>query len=177
MFAVVLFLSFLIRKRPSMDHCQYSFVPDRNKASSAFFEGLILIAACSIFSYPLFGFAVIIAASVLSLTKDGVIIDLANKQIKRDRIFKGRALSAWKPLPAISYISIFNPTLTCTANSISGRSVVMRQKTIMVNLIYQRNKKITVCQTFSIFDALQVARLFSEALNVRIYDATTRTWL
>ena len=126
-------------------------------------------------------FCLIATALGLSLmtSDNALILDLEHLRYKRNRIWGKRSLGKWTDLPQGSYLSVFATTLVCTSHSITYRRIDYKERVVKVNLIYDKNHRLMVFQSYSAEEAMAVAQKISQRLHLRIFDATGRVgeWL
>jgi len=79
----------------------------------------------------------------------------------------------WKPSPDFEYISVFRGREKQRVTSISATTTFTDQ-VFLINLFYDRNKRITFFRTYEKEKAFEVARHFRMALEIDIVDATER---
>jgi len=131
--------------------------------------------------YRLFGGLVISFGSIiLFATVVGIQIDFENKKYRLGIFLGQNAFGKWKELPEIKYISVFKTTYTRTVRGISGiGSVSSKEKTIVINLIHGKNRRLKVYMTDEVSDAFEKANYIAEKLELKIYDATEKEgkWL
>lgn len=90
----------------------------------------------------------------------------------------GNHFGKWKSFPNFEYISMFTAS---KRQELSVQSQMSSTKIteIDVNLIYNANRRLTVFSNNDYQEAYSVAKLFSDKLSLKIYDATNRegVWL
>ena len=86
-----------------------------------------------------------------------------------------KGFNEWKNLPDnIKYISVFKTRFIGRVYGVGDTNVAVKQDAIVINLIYGQNEKLEVYKTKSIQDALNKANLFSQKLQLKVYDATSK---
>ena len=110
---------------------------------------------------------------VFLVLTDGSEINLATKKYREFYSIFGIDFGKWKDLPTIEYVSVFKTKENKRLQSM-GASANFSTPIIKINLFYNRNKKIEAYKTEHPEDAFEVAKHISEALNVKILDATER---
>ncbi|OUR91630.1 hypothetical protein A9Q87_10010 [Flavobacteriales bacterium 34_180_T64] len=115
---------------------------------------------------------------VFLMLAQGSEIDLKTKRYRELYTVLGIDLGKWKNLPVIEYISVFATSESSKVQAM-GASANFKNKIIKLNLFYNTNKKIEAYRTEDVSDAFNVAKHFSEVLNIDILDATEQEskWL
>ena len=115
----------------------------------------------------------------LMTSDNALILDLEHLRYKRNRIWGKMSLGKWTDLPQGSYLSVFATTLVCTSHSITYRRIDYKERVVKVNLIYDKNHRLMVFQSYNADEAMAVAMKISQRLHLRIFDATGRVgeWL
>lgn len=136
----------------------------------------MLILGIMWIQYRLFGGLIVSFGSiVLFATVVGIQIDFENKKYRLALFFGPNAFGKWKELPDIKYISVFKTTYVRTVRGIAGvGSVSSSEKTIVVNLIHGKNKRLKVYATDDVNDGFEKANYIAKKLDLKIYDATER---
>ncbi|MCD6556092.1 MAG: hypothetical protein J7K64_02750 [Bacteroidales bacterium] len=139
------------------------------------------------FFFILSGFSLILGV-LLSLASvffiimvRGTEIDFDKKKYRKVKILGSFVTGTWTDLPEIKYIQLFKGIMAQELSS-PGRissSMKISEHYILIKLIHGNNKRLTIYKTKNFDDALNKAKLISEQLNLRIYNATSRnkTWL
>ena len=132
----------------------------------------VIILAFGIYSLMLSPFAFVpILLAIMLLKVEGTEIDLSSKTYRKITSVLGIKFGKWKPLPELEYISVFSTKEVVTARALSAETS-HSEDIIVLNLFYDRNKKLKVYQTQSISDAFDVASHISDALSIDLLDAT-----
>lgn len=155
----------------------YIFKTKKSEASRAFLTVLFLLGVFHSFTHLLFGIAISLVALFFAVSRDGVILDFKNKRYKSARIIGNVGFSRWQKFPDFKYISIFNSMMVSTTCSIGGIYISLKKKVLKINLIYDRNKRLNVYQDLDGLSVYDQAQKLAKELNLRIYDATTRSWI
>ncbi len=110
---------------------------------------------------------------------DGFDIDFKGKKYRKTKYLGPMAFGKWIDLPEVKYISVFRVIITSGVRGLSNTRVSSQEKVIVINLIYDKNKRLRVYKTEDKNDAFEKAGLISKGLGLRIYDATEREgkWL
>lgn len=106
-----------------------------------------------------------------ALQQDGLDIDLLEKKYRSTYGFIGVRFGKWKQLPEIEYVSVFK-TAEKTRVWVSTASTLTKDVVYVVNLFYNRNKRLEAYRTFDKMDAFDKALHFADALYLNILDAT-----
>lgn len=107
------------------------------------------------------------------LKTDGSEINLESRTYRKTTSFLGVKFGAWKTLNNPEYISVFNTTEDVTIRALSAETT-NTFPIIVLNIFYEKNKKITVYKTKNINDAFDVASHIADALLIDLLDATTK---
>ena len=138
---------------------------------------ILIFGIYSLMSSP---FALVpILLGVMLLIVEGTEIDLASKTYRKINSVFGIKFGSWQPLPDIEYVSVFSTKERVTARALSAETT-NSEDIIVLNLFYDRNKKISAYRTNNIKDAYEVAFHISDALMVDVLDATVKNdfrWL
>ena len=110
---------------------------------------------------------------LMLLKTDGSEIDLKSKTYRKTVSFLGIRFGSWQALKNLEYISVFNTTEDITLRALSAETT-NSFPIIVLNLFYERNKKITVYKTEQITDAFKVASHIADALIIDLLDATEK---
>jgi hypothetical protein len=121
----------------------------------------------------LWGSIIMLIVTVILLMIDyGIELDFENYRYRNVKIFMNKNYGKWLRLPQIQYISVFPTTLVSSIESGAATRITSKEHTILINLIHNTNKRLTVYKTDDIDDAISEAKYLSEKLNVRIFDAS-----
>ncbi len=85
----------------------------------------------------------------------------------------GFSIGKWQTLQNPEYISVFNTTENITVRVVTAETT-NSFPVIVLNLFYERNKKITVYKTEKLKDAFDVASHIADALGIDLLDATVK---
>jgi len=109
----------------------------------------------------------------------GIELDLKNKRYRDVNWIGSVGIGNWNELPEVKYVSVFTAIMASSLQGRSGTSITQKDSVIQVNLIHGRSGRLKVYQTEDKAEAFEKAKIISEALDLRIYDATTkdRKWL
>tara|TARA_R110000751_G_scaffold255462_6_gene354989 strand:- start:534 stop:1061 length:528 start_codon:yes stop_codon:yes gene_type:complete len=134
---------------------------------AAIFVGLLGLASLVYFAVvPLvFGF--------MMLKTDGSEIDLESKTYRKTGSILGYSIGKWQSLENPEYVSVFNTTENITVRVITAETT-NSFPIIVVNIFYDRNKKITVHKTEDIENAFNAASHIADALSIDLLDATVK---
>lgn len=134
--------------------------------------GLISLALCVVLLFIDFrGSILLLAFGLGALQQDGLDINLLDKQYRTTYGFLNIQFGTWKPLPEIEYVSVFK-TAEKTRVWISSASTLTKDIVYVVNLFYNRNKRLEAYRTYDKKDAFDTALHFADALYLDILDAT-----
>ncbi len=111
-------------------------------------------------------------AGIFFISTKGIEIDFENKRYRQGRIAGNICTGQWKPLPKIKYISVFSVSMASKVRGVSNASVSSKNRIIKVNLIHDKNGRLTVFKTKEKDDAFKTACLIAEKMNLKILDAT-----
>ncbi|GGG38128.1 hypothetical protein [Bizionia arctica] len=131
------------------------------------FLGLFGAVTTNIFSLVLAGMGIFLAMS------EGSEIDLETKTYKEFYTIFGIDLGTWKNLPTLEYVSIFRTKENSRVQGM-GASANFSNPIFLLNVFYDRNKKIEAYKTEEIDDAFKMAKIIANALQIDILDATER---
>ncbi|WP_460220603.1 hypothetical protein [Psychroserpens sp. MEBiC05023] len=109
----------------------------------------------------------------MMLKTEGSEINLESKTYRKIISFFGVNFGAWQPLQNPEYISVFNTTEDITVRALSAETT-NSFPIIVLNIFYERNKKITVYKTKRVKDAFEVASHIADALLIDLLDATKK---
>jgi len=136
---------------------------------------MVLLYGIILIQYFIFGGIIIGIGSLIFISViEGIEIDFNSRKYRNAKFIGKLTIGNWQNLPEINYISVFRTTIT---RAIVGRSearVSSSERVIIINLIYDKNKKLRVYKTKDYKDAFKKAELFSQKLNLRIFDATEK---
>ncbi len=130
------------------------------------------------FSYFLGVLLCLISAFFIIMIR-GTEIDFNKKRYRKIKIFGKFVSGKWLNLPEIKYISLFRAIMTQELKSVRTVKTEISEKYILINLIHENNKRLTVYKTQNFEDALNKAKLISKNFKIKIYDATSKDkkWL
>lgn len=158
-----------------MEATLIQFKHKKPEAVKALLMMLVLIGLFfGITSSSIIGFVLSTVGIFFLVIDNAMIVDLDNKRYRQAILFRDKATGRWKSLPEVSYVSVFVTTMVSTSHSITYRSIVMKEKVVMVNLIYDKHKRLNIYQSKDREEAIEKAALVARKLDVRIFDATTR---
>lgn len=106
------------------------------------------------------------------VSDNALIVDLEHQRYKRNRLVGRWSLGRWTALPHGSYLSVFTTMLVCTSHSITYRRIDVKERVVRVNLIYDKNRRLMLFQSYSADEAMSAAIRISRVLHLRIFDAT-----
>ncbi|MFT4781812.1 MAG: hypothetical protein ACJAUV_001921 [Flavobacteriales bacterium] len=109
----------------------------------------------------------------MMLKTDGSEIDLESKTYRKTDSLLGFSIGKWQTLQNPEYISVFNTTENITVRVVTAETT-NSFPVIVLNLFYERNKKITVYKTEKLKDAFDVASHIADALGIDLLDATVK---
>lgn len=133
----------------------------------------IIIALLSLYfviSGVLFGI-VPIAYSVLLLQTNGTEINIESKTYRKIYSILGLNFGKWKPLPEVEYVSVFATTET-TKVWVSSATANVTDAIYMINVFYNTNQKIEVCNAYSRKEAFDIGSHVAFTLSIDLLDAT-----
>ncbi len=116
---------------------------------------------------------VFILFGVMMLKSEGSEINLESNTYRKITSFLGINFGSWKTLNNPEYVSVFNTTEDITWRYITAETT-NTFPIIVLNIFYERNKKITVYKTKSPKDAFDVASHIADALLIDLLDATRK---
>ena len=127
------------------------------------------------------GIVIILISLFFIITERGTEIDFTGKRYRKVTVFGNFVTGKWLDLPEIKYIQLFRGIMVQELSN-PGRAdntTKITEHYILIKLIHGNNKRLTIYKTKNFDDALNKAKLISEKLNLRIYNATSRnkTWL
>jgi hypothetical protein len=130
-------------------------------------------------SFLLGGITLGIFSLLIIVPVEGLEIDMEERKYRNIIIIGNQSFGNWKYLPEIKYISVFRTIIVSSIVGRSGATVSNREKTILINFIHGKNQRLRVYKTDNVEDAFLKAKYFSEKLNLRIFDATSKKgkWL
>nr|WP_321232643.1 hypothetical protein [uncultured Psychroserpens sp.] len=132
----------------------------------------ILVGLYGLF-YLEFLMLVPILFGLLLLKTEGSEINLQSNTYRKTTSFLGITFGAWRNLNNPEYISIFNTTEDITLRALTAETT-NSFPIIVLNIFYEKNKKITVYKTKNIKDAFDVASHIADALLIDLLDATEK---
>ncbi|MEM5563579.1 hypothetical protein WNY78_00615 [Psychroserpens sp. AS72] len=109
----------------------------------------------------------------MMLKTNGSEIDLESKTYRETDSILGVSIGKWQTLHNPEYISVFNTTEDITVRALTAETT-NSFPIIVLNIFYERNKKITVYKTEDIKDAFDVASHIADALAIDLLDATVK---
>ncbi|WP_299249282.1 hypothetical protein [uncultured Lacinutrix sp.] len=112
-----------------------------------------------------------IAYSVLLLQTSGTEINLQNKTYRKIYSILGLSFGKWIPLPEAEYVSIFATTET-TKVWASSATANITDAIYMINIFYNTNQKIEVCNAYSHKEAFDIGAHVAFTLDTDLLDAT-----
>ena len=110
---------------------------------------------------------------LMMLKTEGSEIDLESKTYRKVNVLLGLKFGSWQKFQDPEYISVFNTTEDVTWRYKTAETS-MTLPIIVLNVFYQKNKKITVYKTKDINDAFDVASHIADALLIDLLDATEK---
>jgi hypothetical protein len=147
----------------------------KNKKSISFIIVSTLVTVFAILWFQTFlfgGIAVGFGLLIIGYT-DGFEINFKNRKYRNTQFIGPVAFGTWNDLPEISYISVFRTVIASSVRGLSNTKISSKEKVVIINLIYGKNKRLRVYKTEDIEDAFKKAQLLSRELDLRIYDATS----
>lgn len=139
------------------------------------FSGLLLIIFINIKIYPiylLFWIALIIGGTI-TLTNEGIELDLKHNLYRNISSIFGIKLGSWKKFPEINYISIFRTNTTKTLGGIGLQSTAtarITEKVILINLFTDNQKPTTLYTTKNKDLAVQICSKLKEKYGFEIVN-------
>jgi len=109
----------------------------------------------------------------MMLKTDGSEIDLESKTYRKTDSFLGFSIGKWQTLQNPEYISVFNTTEDITIRALTAETT-NSFPILVLNIFFERNKKITIYKTEDIKDAYDVASHIADALAIDLLDATVK---
>ncbi|MBD0831080.1 hypothetical protein [Aestuariibaculum sediminum] len=115
---------------------------------------------------------------VFLLLREGSEIDLASKKYREIYSVFGISFGKWKTLPNLDYVSVFKTNEKKRVQGM-GASANFSNSIYILNLFYNRNKKIEAYRTEDSDDAFENAKYLSQVLRIDVLYATEREtkWL
>lgn len=159
-----------------MDAEFFIYRKPKNAAAKAFLLCLSSFGMLSMFFYPLMGSIMCIVAGLSTIAQSGFILDTDNRRYKSVIFLRKLSFADWRELPPCDYLSVFSTTMVSATSSLSGRYVAIKSKVVKVNLVYDRNKRLTVFQTEDFAQAYAAAEIIAASLGAAIYNADERLW-
>ncbi|WP_299337654.1 hypothetical protein [uncultured Psychroserpens sp.] len=132
----------------------------------------ILIGVLGLINFVYFALVPLLFG-VMMLKTEGSEINLESKTYRKINSFLGVHFGKWQPLQNPEYISVFNTTEDITVRALSAETT-NSFPIIVLNIFYERNKKITVYKTKHVKDAFEVASHIADALMIDLLDATEK---
>ncbi|WP_040280564.1 hypothetical protein [Psychroserpens damuponensis] len=110
---------------------------------------------------------------MMMLKTEGSEIDLESKTYRKTNSILGYRIGKWQTLQNPDYISVFNTTEDITVRALTAETT-NTFPIIVLNIFYDRNKKITIYKTEDIKNAFDVASHIADALSIDLLDATVK---
>lgn len=134
---------------------------------------LTIAGICLLLRMNLIGPLLLIIGLAVVLAKKTLTISFSLLRYRYAFTILNYRLGNWEPLPAFESISIFSARKTqeMAAGSQMGAASYSE---LEVNLVYNKNRRLTVYTTKDFNKALHIAEEFAEKFKLRIYDATQR---
>lgn len=129
---------------------------------------LLIFGVCYLYSEYTSSIAIGITCiyiALLVISNGGIDIDIKEEKFREFISFFGIKLGSWKKFKNPEYISVF----TAKYYDDEGR----KNETLNINLFFENNKHITICQIGDLETAFEIANFFKETLHIKILDATT----
>ncbi|MBR9845177.1 MAG: hypothetical protein GYB35_03275 [Algicola sp.] len=114
-----------------------------------------------------------ILLGLMLLKTEGSEINLDSKTYRKTVSILGITLGKWHKFNNPEYVSIFSTTEDVTLRALTAETT-NSYPIIVLNIFYERNKKITVYKTEDIKDAISVASRLADALFIDVLDATKK---
>lgn len=134
--------------------------------------GAIGVGVFGIFNLVYFALVPLLFGFMM-LKTEGSEIDLESKTYRKTNSILGFSLGKWQPLYDTEYVSVFNTTEDITVRALSAETT-NSFPIIVLNIFYQKNKKLTVYKTKNLRDAFDVASHIADALLIDLLDATEK---
>nr|WP_321247555.1 hypothetical protein [uncultured Psychroserpens sp.] len=134
--------------------------------------GAIAVGLLGLISLVYFALVPLLFGFML-LKTDGSEIDLESKTYRKTDSLLGFTIGKWQTLQNPEYISVFNTTEDITVRVLTAETT-NSFPIIVLNIFYERNKKITIYKTENIKDAFDVASHIADALAIDLLDATVK---
>lgn len=154
---------------------QGSYFPPQFKIVAIFLliAGLVLCVELNFI-----GLILLVLSTIALIAKKQLTISFSLSKQKNGMTFFGRQFGQWEPLPSFESISIFSAKKSQDM-AVDSQFATVTFTEIEVNLVYNKNRRLTVFTTKDFNKALNIAQLFADKLALRIYDATQREgkWL
>jgi len=112
-----------------------------------------------------------IAFSLLLLQTNGTEINLENKTYRKIYSILGMNFGKWTSLPETEYVSVF-ATTESTKVWASSATANITDDIYMINIFYDTNKKIEVCNAYSHIEAFNIGAHIAYTLSIDLLDAT-----
>ena len=113
----------------------------------------------------------LLAFALGALQQTGITIDFDTNRYKSTFGFLSLKFGRWKELPDIEYVSLFK-TSEKTRVWVSAASTLTKNTVYIVNLFYDRNKRLEGYRSYDKNEGLRTALLFADALQTDLLDAT-----
>lgn len=156
----------------------YSFGTYFPLPAVAFGYLLIVGGVYSLITLNIIGLLFIAIGIIPVFTKNNIAFNFSSHTYKEYISFFLYKSDTWKNIPECDYISVFSAVESQQLNA-NSQSTTIRNRIIIINLIYNNNQRLTVYKTDNKEKAFEIAQLFSNKLNLDIYDATTyeKKWI
>ena len=121
---------------------------------------------------------IISGLAVYFILTEGTEFNFETNKYRTIKSILGFHFGKWQPLPKIDYISVFATNETTVLRSRSAETNV-KNAIIKINLFHNGNHRIEVCRVTDTSKAFEIAKEFSQYLDVDILDATQKEskWL
>lgn len=135
---------------------------------------LAIFGICYLFSKTASSISIGITSIYISIVITsirGIEINTKENKLREFISFFGIKLGGWKDFKNPEYISVFTAMYYDDEGS--------KNEILNVNLFFENNQHMTVCQTGDLEFAFEIAKFFRETLNINVLDATTNEskWL
>lgn len=139
---------------------------------------LLIGGVYSLITLNIIGLLLIAIGLIPVFTKNNIAFNFSSHTYKEYISFFFYKSDTWKNIPKSDYISVFSAVESQQLNA-NSQSTTIRNKIIIINLIYNNNQRLTVYKTDKIEKAFEIAQLFSNNLNLDIFDATSfeKKWI
>ncbi len=126
------------------------------------------------------GIIILVFGILVLFTRSKLEIDFEGKKYRESRYLFGIFIyGAWAPFPEFEYVSVFNARISNTFSSRANQSTITVEE-LQVNLVYNKNRRITVCVLPDKEKAFAASIYFSQKLGgIRRLNATVKPfeWL